>query len=341
MEQTPAPQARPAGSNRSWLIALSIILGIFFSCTLLPLGAFALLLAAGSGGGSVGPVPAISWDEQVVEGAGANRIVIIDVTGAIGGATDLFSTQLSQQEIISQIRQAARDGRVRALVLRVDSPGGGVVASNEIHAELQKFRDTGKPLVVSMGSVAASGGYYISTPAQRIYANPDTLTGSLGVILATLNYEEAFEWLGLQSIVYKSGEMKDIGSPTRATTAEEMAVLQSIVDDAFDGFVQVIVDGRGMDEAQVRTLADGRLYTGRQAYDLGLVDALGNLDAALEGAKELAGIESAMVVRYTRVGSLRSILMSNLEQPQAPNDPLGLRVLTDPPVPILEYRWQP
>ncbi|RRR67520.1 MAG: signal peptide peptidase SppA [Candidatus Viridilinea halotolerans] len=339
-QQPPAPQARPAGGNRSWLIALAIIVGILFSCTLLPLGSLALLLAAGgSGGGGGGPFPATTWEERIVEGAGANRIVIIDVSGVIGGATDVFSSQLSHEQILSQIRQATRDGRVRAVVLRVESPGGGVVASSEIHAELQKLREAGKTLVVSMGSVAASGGYYISTPAQRIYANPDTLTGSLGVILSTLNYEETFARLGLRSVVYKSGDMKDIGSATRETTPEEMAVLQSIVDDAFNGFVQVIVDGRSMDEAQVRTLADGRIYTGRQAFDLGLVDTLGNLDSALEGAKELAGIETALVVRYTRSDSLWALLQA--QQNQAPSDPLGLRVLTDPPVPLLEYRWHP
>jgi protease IV len=215
------------------------------------------------------------------------------------------------------------------------------VASSELHAELLKLREAGKTLVVSMGATAASGGYYISTPAERIYANPDTLTGSLGVIFSLLNYEEAFENLGLRSVVIKSGELKDIGSPTRELTAEEAAALQSIVDDAYDGFVRVIVEGRNLPEERVRTIADGRLYTGNQALELGLVDELGNLDAAIAGAKELAGIESALVVRYGRSGSLRSLLLNRLAAPQAPADPLGLRAITDPPTPLLEYRWIP
>lgn len=349
MEQIPAPEPRPAApevkaaaGGRNWLIALSIIIGIVFACTLLPLGSLALLLAVGGGGGaSVGPLPPTNWEEQIVEGAGANRVVIIEVSGAIGAGTDIFSAQLSQADLLSQIRQASRDDRVQAVVLRVDSPGGGVVASSELHAELLKLREAGKTLVVSMGATAASGGYYISTPAERIYANPDTLTGSLGVILSLLNYEEAFDSLGLRSVVFKSGELKDIGSPTRELTAEEAAVLQSIVDEAYDGFVSVIVAGRGLSEERVRTIADGRIYTGNQALELGLIDELGNLDAAIDGAKELAGLESALVVRYGRSSSLRALLASQLAASQAPADPLGLRTITDPPTPLLEYRWIP
>lgn len=333
-------EKKPQG-GRGWLIALSIIVGIVLACAILPLGGLALLLAASGGSASTGPLPPASWQEQIVEGSGPDRVALIEVSGVIGAPADAFSLQLSQESLISQIRQAARDQRVKAVVLRVDSPGGGVVASSELHAELKKLRDAGKTLVVSMGSTAASGGYYISAPAERIYANPDTLTGSLGVILSTLNYEEAFDNLGLRSYVYKSGELKDIGSPTRQPTDEERAVLQSIVDEAYAGFVRVIVEGRGLPEEQVRQIADGRIYTGAQAQALGLVDELGNLDAAILGAKELAGLEAATVVRYTNSASLRSLLLSRLAAPQQPADPLGLRAITDPQPPRLEYRWVP
>jgi protease-4 len=334
-------EQKPQG-GRGWLVALSIIVGIVLSCAILPLGGLALLFATGGGGsGSTGPVPAQSWEEQIVEGAGPDRVALIEVSGVIGAPAEAFSLQLSQEGLLSQIRQAARDARVKAVLLRVDSPGGGVVASSEIHAELLKLKAAGKPLVVSMGGTAASGGYYISAPADRIYANPDTLTGSLGVILSTLNYEQAFEKLGLQNYVYKSGDLKDIGSPTRPPTDEERAVLQSVVDEAYDGFVRVIVEGRGLPEGEVRELADGRIYTGSQAQALGLVDELGNLDAAIEGAKELAGLEAATVVRYTESTSLRALLLSRLQAPQQPADPLGLRAITDPRPPQLEYRWMP
>lgn len=337
----PAP-APPAGGGRGWLIALSIIGGLVLACAILPLGMFALLLAAGPSTTAAGvTLPPPRWEESAVEGAGRDRVVIIDITGVIGAGADPFSLSLSQEDLLSQIRQARDDSAVKAVLLRVDSPGGGVVASSEIHAELVRLREAGKPLVVSMGSTAASGGYYVSAPADRIYANPDTLTGSLGVILSLTNYEETFEKLGLRSYVYKSGELKDIGSPTRPPTEEEERVLQAIVDEAYAGFVRVIVEGRGLPEERVIEIADGRIYTGAQAQALGLVDELGNLDAAIAGAKELAGIESALVVRYTQSNSLRALLGSRLAASQQPADPLGLRAITHPEPPRLEYRWIP
>ncbi len=327
--------------GRGWLIALSIITGIVLACAILPLGGLGLLLLAGGSASSAGPLPAGRWEEQIVEGSGVDRVALIEVSGIIGAPADAFNLQLSHEQLLSQIRQAEQDSRVRAVVLRVNSGGGGVVASSELHAALRRLRAAGKTLVVSMGATAASGGYYISTPAQRIYANPDTLTGSLGVILSLLNYGDTFERFGLRTYVFKSGELKDIASPTRAPTAEEQAVLQTLVDEAYAGFVRVIVEGRGLPEARVRELADGRIYTGAQAQALGLVDELGNLEEALAGAKELAGLERALVVRYTRSSSLRALLAARLAAPQQQADPLGLRALTNPPTPQLEYRWLP
>ncbi len=328
--------------NRGWLIALAIIVGIVLSCAILPLGGMALLLAAGSGSTS-GPLPAADWQEQIISGSGMDRIVVITVSGAIGvdAGSGLFSDQLGHGQLLSQIRQAARDPQVKAVVLRVESPGGGVVASNEIYHELQKLRDAEKRLVISMGSVAASGGYYIATPGERIYANPDTLTGSLGVIISLVNVEETFDKLGLRQVVFKSGELKDIGSPTRETTDEEAAIFQSIIDEAYQGFVDVIEAGRGMPRENVLEIADGRIYTGRQALALNLVDELGNLDAAIAGAQELAGLERALVVRYQSRGSLRDLLLLRMGQSQAPSDPLGLRTLIEPQTPRLEYRMVP
>ncbi|MBX0331006.1 signal peptide peptidase SppA [Oscillochloris sp. ZM17-4] len=328
--------------GRGWLIALSIIAGLVISCAILPLGGMALLLAAAggsdSGGGPLGPS---RWDEQIVSGSGLNRVVIIDVSGVIGAGGDIFGAGGTQDDLLSQIKQAAGDPLVKAVVLRVDSPGGGVVASSEIHAELVKLRDAGKTLVVSMGATAASGGYYISTAAEKIYANKDTFTGSLGVILELTNYGEAFTTLGLKSYVYKSGALKDIGSATREPTAEEDAVLQRVVDEAYQGFVDVIVDGRGLPRERVLEIADGRIYTGAQAKELGLVDELGNLDEAIAGAQGLAGMGDTLVVRYARSSSLRALLLSRLAAPQAQADPLGLRAVTSPPAPQMEYRWRP
>lgn len=328
--------------GRGWLIAVSIILGIVLSCAILPLGGMALLLSA-AGGENTGPVPATNWAEQVISGSGTDRIVVIDVSGAIGidAGSGVFSNQVTHAQLLSQFRQAAEDARVRAVVVRVDSPGGGVVASSEIYSALQDLRAADKHVVISMGSVAASGGYYIATAGERIYANPDTLTGSLGVIVTFVNVEEAFDTLGLRQVVFKSGEFKDIGSPSRTVTTEEAAIFQGIVDEAYQGFVDVIEQGRGLPREEVLRIADGRIYTGRQALELNLVDALGDLDDAITGAQELAGLEEALVVRYRGLSSFRDLLFAQMARSQQPADPLGLRVLVEPQAPQLEYRLVP
>lgn len=327
--------------RRNFLIPFSIIVGLLLVCVLLPLGILALSFAAGGGGSGVAGsvLPTRTWQQQAISGSGTDRVLVLTIDGVIGmGAADAFSTQLTQQQRLDQIRAAAADATIKAVVVRVDSPGGGVVASSEIHSELVKLRDTGKPLVISMGSTAASGGYYVATPATRIYANPDTLTGSLGVIIALLNVEEAFNKLGLEQLVFKSGEFKDIGSPTRELSQAERAILQDIVDQAYEGFVDVIAEGRGLPRDQVLAIADGRIYTGLQALELGLVDELGNLDAAIDGAKELAGLPpSALVVRYSRSPGFFELLQGQ----QQPADPLGLRALTQPQWLRLEYRMVP
>lgn len=325
--------------SRTWLIVASIAVGIVLACAILPLGLVAIL-GRGSGLASSSSGTA-SWDEQTVEGSGPDRLVIIEVSGVIGaGGGGLLAGGLSQQQLLSQIRQASEDERVKAVVLRVDSPGGGVVASSELHAALKKLREAGKHLVVSMGATAASGGYYIAAAGEKIYANPDTFTGSLGVILSLTNLEGTYEKIGFKQLVFKSGQFKDIGSPSRTPSPEEEAILQSIIDQAYQGFVDVIAEGRGLPRDEVLRIADGRLYTGKQALDLKLIDALGNLDEAIAGAKELAGTDDPLVVRYTRSDSLRALLSSAvLQQQQA--DPLGLRSVIAPEGPRLEYRLVP
>jgi len=255
--------------KRSVLIPLSIVVGIVLACAIFPLGGVAMLYVTMDTEQQSGPLPARVWKEQVIFGSGTSRVLVIHVTGVIGMGSDasFLSDQLSHSELLSQIRQASKDPLIKAVVLRVDSPGGGVVASNEIYNALQKLRDEGKNLVVSMGTVAASGGYYISTPADSIFANPDTLTGSLGVIISSLNYEETFDKVGLRQVIYKSGEFKDILSPARDATPEEQEILQTYVDEAYYGFVDVIVEGRNLPREEVLELADGRIYSGRQALE--------------------------------------------------------------------------
>jgi protease-4 len=334
--------------GRGLLISLSIVGGIILACAILPLGAFALLLVAGSTADTAtGPLPERSWREQVVSGnmfaSEGNRVLVLNVNGVIGAPdAGVLGGTLSHSELLSQIDQATDDQQIAAVVVRVNSPGGGVVASSELHKALVDLRESGKRVVISMGSTAASGGYYIATAGDQIYANADTLTGSLGVIISLLNYGEAFENLGLRQLVFKSGEFKDIGLPTRELSPEERDILQSIVDQAYEGFVDVIVEGRNLPRERVLEVADGRIYTGEQALELGLVDKLGGEDQAIAAAKELAALdEDALVVRYNQNLSFQDLLLSKLEQSQRPPDPLGLRTLTEPQEPRLEYRMVP
>jgi protease-4 len=327
---------------------LSIVGGIILACAILPLGAFALLLVAGTTADTAtGPLPERSWREQVVSGnmfaSEGNRVLVLNVNGVIGAPdAGVLGGTLSHSELLSQIDQATDDQQIAAVVVRVNSPGGGVVASSELHKALVELRESGKRVVISMGSTAASGGYYIATAGDQIYANADTLTGSLGVIISLLNYGEAFENLGLRQLIFKSGEFKDIGAPTRELSPEERDILQSIVDQAYEGFVDVIVEGRNLPRERVLEVADGRIYTGEQALELGLVDELGGEDQAIAAAKELAALdEDALVVRYNQNLSFQDLLLSKLEQSQRPPDPLGLRTLTEPQEPRLEYRMVP
>ncbi len=329
--------------NRGLLIALSITIGIVLSCAILPLGGLAIILATTGGSQDASTLaPAPTWQEQRISGSSTYRVVVIKIDGIIGLDDSGFLGGSTHEDLLSQIRQAAKDPLVKSVVLRVESPGGGVVASSEIHSALQELHTAEKFLVVSMGNVAASGGYYVAAPADLIYANPDTITGSLGVIISSVNYEETFDKLGLRQVVYKSGKYKDILSPARDATQEEEEILQTFVDEAYQGFVDIIVAGRDLSREEVLNLADGRIYSGRQAQELGLIDELGNQKEAIEAAKTLAGLpEDALVVRYRYSNSLQSLLLSKLEERQQPADPLGIREITQQQVPSLEYRMLP
>lgn len=223
-----------------------------------------------------------------------NSVAIVRVEGVIqaGDApVDVFGGTTEgaySNTIVRQLKTANDDPKVKAVVLRVDSPGGGVVASDEIYEQMTAMN---KPVVVSMGTMAASGGYYVSAPATEIWANRHTLTGSIGVIIQFINIAGFMEKYGIGANAVTSGINKDTGSMYREMTADELAIWQSVVDDAYNIFVDIIAEGRGLDEETVRTLADGRVYTGNQALDLGLIDRLGNLDEVIQRAAELGGIE--------------------------------------------------
>ncbi|MFH1783510.1 MAG: signal peptide peptidase SppA [bacterium] len=198
--------------------------------------------------------------------------------------------------VVERLKRVRKDNRVKAVVLRVNSPGGTVAAVQEIHQEVQKLKAAGKKVVVSMGDVAASGGYYVACVADKIVANPGTITGSIGVIASLGNVEELFKKIGVKIEVIKSGKHKDIGSVSRPMTAQERTILQDLINNAYEQFVDAIVTGRNMAYDDVKKLADGSIYTGQQAQANGLIDELGNLEEAIKIAGNLAGIQGEPAV---------------------------------------------
>ena len=275
-----------------------------------------LLVVLGSTGGVAGGAAPVVYEEEYVSGEGSNKVAVIPVQGAIASAdSSLGGAQptVTPEGLADALAQAADDEGVRAVVLEVNSPGGGVTASDEMHQSIVDFKkNTDKPVVVSMGDTAASGGYYISTAADEIVANETTLTGSLGVIFQLNNFEELADKYGYKQVVIKSGEFKDIGNAFRQITPEEREIFQSLVDESYAEFVDVISSGRGIPEDRVREIADGRIYSGQRAKELGLVDSFGGLDEASAEARKLANAGQATVVRYVQAPTFTDTLLSGL-----------------------------
>jgi len=231
-----------------------------------------------------------------------NKVAIIDIDGFIsGGGGRLWGLMGSSVADVKQrLDKAAEDGRVVAVVLRVDSPGGEATAADIIHRELRSFRaSTRKPVVACMTGIGASGGYYVSLGADRIVAHPTCVTGSVGVIMHLLNVEGLYGKIGLRPVTIKSGEKKDMASPTRAMTEAERKILESINRSLYERFLDVVRESRPqMTPEQIEQIADGRVVTASQALDLGMVDQVGYLDEAVALAKDMAGVREANVVIY-------------------------------------------
>jgi protease-4 len=215
------------------------------------------------------------------------KIGIIEITGVISDS----------KNTIQELKTFREDESIKAIILRIDSPGGSVGPAQEIFREITKTVKT-KKVVASMGTVAASGGYYIAAAANGIVANPGTITGSIGVIVGFSNYQELLKKIGLVPVVVKSGEYKDIGSPVREMTANDKKILQNLVNQIQNQFVTAVSEGRKMNRAEVESLADGRIFSGEEAKSLGLVDRLGNLDDAIEWAGRMGGIKGKISTVY-------------------------------------------
>jgi protease-4 len=211
---------------------------------------------------------------------GGEGVGLVEVKGLI----------IDSQETVRQLNELRKNERVKAIVMRIDSPGGVVGPSQEIYAEVKKLTTT-KKVVVSMGSLAASGGYYIAAPAARIIANPGTITGSIGVLMKFSNVEGLMGKIGMKAFTLKTGKYKDVGSPVRPMSDQDKAMLQGVIDSAHGQFVKAVAEGRKLPVEAVRQIADGRIFTGEQALALKLVDRLGTLQDAVDEAGKLAGIK--------------------------------------------------
>ncbi len=212
---------------------------------------------------------------------GADKIALVRVQGLL----------ISSEHVVEELTDYAEDSSIKAIVVRIDSPGGGVVVSQEIFNAVKNAQKEGKKIIASMGTVAASGGYYIAAAADRIVANPGTLTGSIGVKMEFANIEKLLEKIGVQGMVVKAGDYKDMGSPYRGMTEQEKKLLQGVIDDVHSQFIEAVAEGRKMQAAEVRSIADGRIFTGRQALELKLVDQMGDLAESIKVAGSLAGIK--------------------------------------------------
>jgi protease IV len=241
----------------------------------------------------------------LVPGAAREKVLMIDVDGMISAAleTGLFSREKSVvARVFERLERAAADPWVKAVILRLDTPGGEVTASDIVYHEVLRFKErTGRPVVGLMMSVAASGGYYIASACDFIVAHPSTLTGSIGVISIFPSVESLMAKVGVKVAVIKSGPVKDSGSPFRDMTEDEKAIFQGIIDEYYEGFLAVVTRGRQgkVAAAELRTIADGRVYTAPQALKLGLIDAVGYFDDAFGKARDLAALKSARLVSYT------------------------------------------
>lgn len=278
----------------------------FFLCTLLLFVLFigSLVLSKAVITGATTKKAMKHASETVIEGSGENKIAIIPIKGILSNesAEGLFIEKPSIVDIVKQqLEQAADDTHVKAVLLEVDSPGGGITASDIIYNQIIKFKaGTQKKVVVYMQDVAASGGYYISSAADTIVAHPTTITGSIGVIMPLINVAELINRYGIKDNSIASGNLKEIGSPLKQMTADEAAILKGIIDEMYMQFVTVVSAGRKLDIEAVKKIADGRIYTGKQAFEKGLVDQLGYLEDAIAITKKLAGLTEATIVRYEK-----------------------------------------
>jgi protease IV len=289
-------------------------------------------------------------EEETVEGSGIGKVLLLDLSGLLQEDTPTLSltTPPPRVPILARVREelrkAEKDDKVQALVVRINSPGGTITASDVLYKEIREFKARRKvPVIAAIMDVGASGGYYAALAADQIFVHPTTITGSIGVIMLTVNAQGLLEKVGVTPLAIKSGPLKDAGSPFRGLTDEERAVFQSVIDDMYGRFVRLVAESRKIPEAQVRAFADGRIYTAEQARALGLVDRVGYLDEAVAAARQAAGLTEARVVMYHRPREYRANIYSGSPPSSSGADALVSQVagLLGGPGARFLYLWWP
>lgn len=264
--------------------------------------------------------PSSSITEKTISGQGNDKIAVIKLDGVITedelpfDPLEASATAINPRQVRNLLNQAKDDGSVKAVILRINSPGGSAVGSDVLFDLVEDFKNqTKKKVVVSMGDVAASGGYYVAAAGDKIVANQGTITGSIGVIASIYNLSGLYDKIGVKQEVYKTGAFKDLFSESRERSPEEKALIQRLLDDSLNQFVSKVAQGRGVGEEKIRSVADGRIMSGKQAKEVGLVDELGNLDKAIEIVKNLSNLKEASIIEYSSGGFLEAFLGTKLK----------------------------
>lgn len=293
---------------------IGILILIFFF--ILPFVVFSLLVVS-----SIGKIKEQTQEEAVISGSGIDKIALVNIDGVIvenaptTGISAIAEEFTSARKIKKILKDLSSQKEVKALLLRINSPGGSAVASEEIYRDILSFKkSSGRKVVAYFSDLAASGGYYVAMASDSIIANPSTITGSIGVVISYLNFQELAEKYGVKQIVYKTGAFKDSLNEFKKPTKEEEKIIQGVIDDSFDAFIRAVSTGRKLSEGEVKKLADGRIYSAAQAKQLNLVDKVGTLDDAIQKTKDIAGLREASVVEVGQPGFWEVILgnMMNL-----------------------------
>jgi protease-4 len=311
------------------LLVLVLAVSILFNVAL-----SALLMGQSPAGGDTA-----KFREFLVEGEGPDKVALIPIRGLIGGGygDSIFGGRGTVYSILTQLKKAAADDDVKALILEIDSPGGSVGDSDLIYHEIQKIRKGGKPVVSLLGDVAASGAYYIAVGSDKIIAQPTTITGNIGVIVHSVNVEGLLQKLGIKEVIIKKGRMKDLLSPTRPLTPEEEQLLQNITDKIYYQFADIVASQRKLSAEQMSSIADGRIFLAPDALAAGLIDAIGYRDESLDALREMLGINKFRLVRYEKLFSFKDMLGASA---QAISPTAALREgIMDAAAPKLMYLW--